>query len=211
MATVNVCEIFTSIQGESTYTGFSCFFIRLAGCNLRCRYCDTTYARQGGRDVDVKNIVADCAASATRMAEVTGGEPLLQSGFVELAASLLEATGRPVLVETNGSCDISAVPEGVITVMDIKCPGSGETHAMDMTNIDRLRPNDEVKFVITERADYDWAVSLVENHDLPARCKAVFFSPAFGGLKAQMLGEWILDDGVPVRLQLQIHRLLGMK
>ena len=211
MATVNVCETFVSIQGESTYAGLSCFFIRMAGCNLRCRYCDTTYAYVPGRDVPVAELVAECRSSASALVEITGGEPLLQSGFRELATTLRDQARKPVLVETNGSKDISVIPAGVIAVLDVKCPGSGEHETMDPCNIGRLRPQDEVKFVLNDRKDYEWARDFVKHHTLASRCHAVLFSPVFGVLTAKDLGEWILQDGLAVRLQVQLQKVLGMK
>jgi len=211
MATVNVCETFVSIQGESTYAGLSCYFIRLAGCNLRCRYCDTTYAYAPGLDVPVPDLVAKCRASKAAIVEITGGEPLLQPGFRELAAALRDQGGKPVLVETNGSMDISAIPAGVVAIMDVKWPGSGVSEAMDSANIGRLRPQDEVKFVLSDRQDYEWAGDFVRRHSLATRCHAVLFSPVFGKLPAKEVGQWILDDGLPVRVQAQLHKMLGMK
>lgn len=210
MVTVNVCETFTSIQGESSYVGLSCFFIRLSGCNLRCKYCDTPQASGPGKDVVIPDLVADCAASSTAIVEVTGGEPLLQPGFRDLAARLRDNTGKPVLVETNGSRDISVIPDGVITIMDVKCPGSGEDQTLDLLNIERLRPKDEVKFVISGRDDYDWAKAFVRQYSLTSVCHAVFFSPVFGVLDARELGEWIVEDGLPVRLGVQLHKIVGM-
>ena len=211
MGTVNVCETFTSIQGESTRAGLPCFFIRLSGCNLRCNYCDTKYSYGPGKDASVADLVADCAASRALIVEVTGGEPLLQAGFRELALALRDHSDKLVLVETNGSRDISVIPEGVITIMDVKCPGSGESEEMDLANVGRLRAGDEVKFVLCHRNDYDWARSLVDRHDLASVCSAVFFSPVSGVLDGRKLGEWIVEDGLPVRLQLQLHKVLGFK
>ena len=211
MATVNICETFVSIQGESTYVGLSCYFIRLAGCNLRCRYCDTTYAYAPGVEAPIPDLVIECRGNKAAIVEITGGEPLLQPGFRELAAGLRDQGGKPVLVETNGSLDISAVPAGVITIMDVKCPASGVSEAMDPANIGRLRPQDEVKFVLSDRKDYEWARDFVKRHNLATRCHAVLFSPAFGRLPAKEVGQWIIDDGLPVRVQVQLHKVLGMK
>ncbi len=211
MATVNVCETFESIQGESTWAGLLCFFIRLSGCNLRCKYCDTTHAYTSGRDVEIAKLTEEVAASKAAIVEITGGEPLLQPGFRELAIQLRDSTGKPILVETNGSLDISVVPDEVITIMDVKCPGSGQSHAMNLANIKRLRSKDEVKFVLSDRADYDWAKDFVLTHDLTSICGAVLFSPVFGLLKADDLGKWIVKDGLPVRLQMQLHKIVGMK
>lgn len=212
MASVKVIETFVSLQGESTYAGLSCFFIRLAGCNLRCRYCDTTNAYEGGRDIAVEALVKEAALARTAIIEITGGEPLLQAAFPELATALRDGVeGRPVLVETNGSRDLSVVPDGVAAIVDVKSPGSGEGKSFDMANLARLRPSDEVKFVLTDRPDYEWARDFLNLHGLAARCRAVLFSPAWGALTAGDLGRWILEDRLPVRLQLQLHKVLGMK
>ena len=211
MATVNICETFVSILGESTYAGLSCFFIRLTGCNLRCRYCDTTYAYEPGRDEAIVDLVKECRASSAAIVEITGGEPLLQTGFRELAADLRDQGGKPVLVETNGSMDISAIPAGVIAIMDVKCPGSRMREAMDLGNVGRLRPPDEVKFVLNDRADYDWAKDFMKRHSLASRCHAVLFSPVFGVLTARDVGQWIVEDGLPVRLQVQLHKVMGVR
>ncbi len=208
---VEVCETFASIQGESTYAGLTCFFIRLAGCNLCCTYCDTLHARSDGHTAPVDDLVRACLAHNTAIAEITGGEPLLQESFPGLAAQLRDETGRPVLVETNGSCDISLVPDGVTTVMDIKTPGSGMAHAMDMKNVGRLRSGDEVKFVLMDRGDYEWSRDLVLAHDLAMICGAVHFSPVSGRVGRAELAEWILADRLPVRLQLQLHKIIDMR
>ncbi|MDD4869771.1 MAG: radical SAM protein [Kiritimatiellae bacterium] len=210
MATVNVCETFVSIQGESTYAGLPCFFIRLAGCNLRCKYCDTKYAYKAGRDVNVPDLVRQCKDCNVVIVEITGGEPLLQTGFAELAKALRDKTGKKVLVETNGSCNISVIPDRVAAIMDIKCPGSGESESMDVGNIRRLRPYDEVKFVLSSRSDYLWAKKFVGKHKLESYCNAVLFSPVYGKINARMLGEWIIKDQLPVRLQVQMHKVIRM-
>ncbi len=208
--TVRVTEAFVSLQGESTWAGLPCFFIRLSGCNLRCRYCDTRHAYEEGAETPVSELVEAFVKSGVPLVEITGGEPLLQPGFADLAAGLLPHGGT-VLVETNGSRDLSVVPAGVIAIMDLKCPGSGESDAMDFGNIGRLRPCDEVKFVIGDRGDFEWACGLVERHHLAGRCRAVLFSPVFGALAAGVLGEWILAARLPVRLQLPLHKVLGIK
>ncbi len=211
MSTVGICEVFESIQGESSYAGLSCFFIRLSGCNLRCRYCDTTQAYEPGERVSIEELVGRAVSSRAAMVEITGGEPLLQVGFEALAAGLRKKVARPVLVETNGSRDISIIPEGVVAVMDIKCPGSGESGAMDLANLERLRPDDELKFVLGDRADYEWARTFVREHGLTLLSHPVFFSPVFGVLDAKDLADWILQDGLAVRLQLQLHKMLGLR
>ena len=211
MICVEVCETFTSIQGESTYAGMPCFFIRLAGCNLRCSYCDTPQARGSGVKTPVDDLVAEAAAGAFPLVEITGGEPLLQEAYEVLARRLATETAKTVLVETNGSLDISLVPDEAVIVMDIKCPGSGENSAMDWANLERLRPWDEVKFVISDRSDFDWARGIVERHALDACCRAVFFSPAEGRVAAEELANWMVADPLPVRLGIQIHKTLGLR
>ena len=210
--TVRVAETFTSIQGESTRAGLPCFFIRLTGCNLRCRYCDTAYAFTGGREQRITTLARRFAASRAAIAEITGGEPLLQAGFPALVKALVRAgKGRPVLVETNGSLDISMIPEGAIAIMDLKCPGSGAAEANDWANIARLRPRDEVKFVIGDRRDFEWACRQVRRFRLTKRCQAVLFSPDAGRLAGALLASWVLKAGIGVRLQIQLHRVLEVK
>jgi len=206
-----VAETFLSIQGESTWAGLPCFFIRLSGCNLRCRYCDTPGAYEGGVAHPVADLVALARESPAAITEITGGEPLLQEGCRELALGILDATGKPLLVETNGSVDISLIPDGAIAIMDIKCPGSGQSAAMNFANIPRLRPRDEVKFVIGDRADFEWAADVVRRHELALRCHAVLFGAVHGELSLPTLAQWILESRLPVRLHTQLHRLLGVK
>jgi len=207
---VTVAETFVSIQGESTYAGLPCFFVRLAGCNLRCTYCDTPRALAPGRAEPVAALVHAAAAARTPLVEVTGGEPLLQEDFPALAAALRDGTDATVLVETNGSRDLSAIPEGVIAVVDIKCPGSGEGGSFDLANLDRLRPCDEVKFVLTDRRDYDWARAFAADHALFGHCRTVLFSPAAGRLEPDRLAGWMLADRPAARLQVQLHKMLGV-
>ena len=211
MATVKVCETFVSLQGESTYAGGPCFFVRLAGCNLHCRYCDTPTAAGEGTDTAVDALVEAYRTGGVAMAEITGGEPLLQAGFGELARRLRDSGARPLLVETNGSLSLAAIPDGVIAVMDVKCPASGESAAMDWGNVARLRRTDEVKFVLSDRADFEWAAAQVRERALAEKCHAVLFSPVHGALEAAALGQWILDARLPVRLQVPLHKLLKMK
>ncbi len=210
MSLIDVCETFVSIQGESTCAGTPCFFIRLSGCNLRCRYCDTPYAYLPGRAVEVGALVEEAASQWPDRVLITGGEPLMQKAFPELAGAL-GRTGKRVYVETNGSHDISVIPETVRTIMDVKCPGSGEGASFDAANLSRLRPWDEVKFVLSDRRDFDWAASFVIENHLNHICRAVLFSPIPGKLEANALAKWILDDQIPARLQIQLHKLLGLK
>lgn len=206
--TLLLSEIFYSIQGESTYAGYPCVFVRLAGCNLRCRWCDARYTyEEPGTVWELPAILAEIGRyPATALVEITGGEPLLQEGVYSLMAQLL-ATGRTVLLETNGSLSLDRVPEGVVTIMDIKCPGSTMADRFDPANLDRLRPRDELKFVLASRADYDWAAAFVQRHGLLGR-HPLHFSPVVAKLPAADLARWLLADGLPVRLQLQLHTLL---
>lgn len=211
MDVVTVAETFISLQGESTYAGMPCFFIRLAGCNLHCRYCDTAWAYGPGTVTPIDALVTEACLARAALIEITGGEPLEQAGFPALARQLRESTERPILVETNGSRDISVVPHGVVTIMDVKCPGSGMADANDEANIGRLRPVDEVKFVIGDRHDYAWARRRVREWNLVAHCAAIHFGTVASELDASVLGRWILEDALPVRLHVQIHKQLGMK
>ncbi len=203
-----VAEIFFSIQGESTFAGRPCAFVRLAGCNLDCRYCDTPAARTGGRAMSVDEVVAAVAALGCPLVEITGGEPLLQAGVPELCHRLL-ADGRRVLLETNGSLPLDVVDGRVVRIMDIKTPGSGMAHRMRAENLDQLRPPDQLKFVLTDRADYEWAREYLMAHPLPAGVE-VLFAPATPGLPPADLARWILEDHLPVRLQIQLHKHLGL-
>lgn len=205
-AQLQVCETFSSIQGESTWAGRPCFFIRLAGCNLRCAYCDADYARSGGESVAIARLVDEFRATGLALAEVTGGEPLLQAGTVGLLQEL-QALGT-VLVETNGSRDISAIPVEVIAIMDIKCPSSGAAGAMDWGNVERLRPRDEVKFVIANYVDYEWARGIIQQHRLLCRCHAVLLSPVVDLLNPAELAAWIIRDRLPARLNLPLHKFI---
>ncbi len=204
-ARVKVNETFLSIQGESTHAGRPCFFIRLAGCNLRCSYCDTSYAWHEGKDFQVEELIEMARASGVKLVEVTGGEPLLQEAAVVLIRRLCDE-GLEVLVETNGSVDISVVDPRAKVVMDIKTPGSGMSEKMDHENLRRLRPDDEVKFVITSEEDYLWARGVVIERGLQG--PRTLFSPAWGRLHPETLAHWILRDRLDVRLNLQIHKYI---
>jgi 7-carboxy-7-deazaguanine synthase len=205
MLTVN--EIFYSIQGESTRAGCPCVFIRLTACDLRCSWCDTPYAFHEGRKMPVADVVAEAEKYECPLVEITGGEPLLQEGVYELMDTLL-ARGRTVLLETGGHRPIDRVPEAVVKIVDVKCPASGEETRNDLTNLDRLARHDEVKFVIKDRGDYEFARGLIERHRLAGRCAAILFSPVHGVLDPRTLSEWMLQDGVPARLQLQLHKYI---
>lgn len=205
MLTVN--EIFHSIQGESTHAGRPCVFVRLTACDLRCSWCDTPYAFHEGSKAPVDEIVSRVLAYGCPVVEITGGEPLLQKDVYPLMQRLLDE-GLTVMIETGGHIDIAQVPDGVVRIMDVKCPGSGESHRVDWANLDRLRPGDEVKFVIKDRADYDFAREVVIKHDLEDRIAAVLFSPVHGIMDPKALAEWILADRLAVRLQLQAHKYI---
>ena len=207
---MNVAECFASIQDESTFAGLPCYFIRLAGCNLRCVYCDTPGAWAGGTEQGIPELAEAFRASGLTLAEITGGEPLLQAGTPDLARALLAAGAAPVLVETNGTCDIGVLPGGTVAVVDVKCPGSGAGASFNPVNLERLRPRDEVKFVLSDRADFDWAAAFVRRHRLLARCGAVLFSPVRDRLPGRDLAAWVLEARLPVRLQPQLHRVLGV-
>lgn len=199
-----VNEIFYSIQGESTYAGLPCVFVRFTGCNLRCSYCDTQYAYADGKSLTLKEIQDQVSKYDCQLVEITGGEPLLQTAAIDLARIFLNE-GKTVLVETNGTQNIEPLPASVVRIMDIKCPGSGESNQMEWKNLDRLRASDNVKFVISHRADFDWAVDVIRNYHLLDRA-AVLFSPAFGLLAPKTLAAWMLELSWPIRLNLQLHK-----
>jgi 7-carboxy-7-deazaguanine synthase len=203
---MKVNEIFFSIQGESSYAGAPCAFVRLTGCNLRCSYCDTTHAYDEGDERTLDQIIEALAGYPTKLVEVTGGEPLLQSETPALVTALTKK-GYSVLIETNGSVPIEGIDLQATLIMDIKCPGSGMSGRVLWENIDLLRPHDEVKFVLTDRTDYEWAAEVIKKHDLTGKHK-VQLSPAFGVLEPKKLAEWILDDGLDARLQLQLHKYI---
>jgi len=204
---LTVNEIFHSIQGESTRAGEPCVFVRLTACDLRCRWCDTPYAFHEGRKMTVDQVVRSVEAYGCPTVEITGGEPLLQADVYPLMRRLLES-GKTVLLETGGHRSIAEVPEGVVRVMDIKCPGSGESERTDWSNLQRLGPADQVKFVLADRADYEFARDVVAREALATRCGAVLFSPVHGELAPRQLAEWMLADRLPVRMQLQLHKFI---
>ena len=205
MLTIN--EIFYSIQGESTYAGRPCVFVRLTACDLRCSWCDTSYAFYEGRKRTLDDVLQELARFDCPLVEVTGGEPLLQEDVYPLMDALLDR-GRTVLLETGGHRSTARVPGPVVTILDVKCPGSGEAHRNDWSNIERLRPHDEVKFVLKDRADYEYARDVIGRHRLADRAAAVHLSPVHGVLDARMLSEWVLADSLPARVQLQIHKFI---
>jgi 7-carboxy-7-deazaguanine synthase len=204
---LTINEIFHSIQGESTHTGRPCVFVRLTACDLRCSWCDTPYAFTEGRKMSVDEVAAQVDAYGCQLVEITGGEPLLQEDVYPLMQRLLR-DGRTVMVETGGHRSIARVPVGVIRILDVKCPGSLESGRMHWENLDLLGPADEVKFVIKDRVDYDFARDVVTRHALPGRVAAVLFSPVHGVLDAKELAAWILADRLTVRLQLQAHKFI---
>ena len=219
--TLLINEIFYSVQGESTYAGLPCVFVRLRGCHLRCAYCDTEYAFHEGDKRNVSDIleeVESISGGQADLVEITGGEPLLQRDVHPLMAALCDA-GKTVLIETSGACDVSACDPRVIRIMDLKTPGSGEAHRNDWDNIDHLNQRDEVKFVLTSRGDYDWMVKQLEAHRLHERVNSVLVSAVHQvapgneiagceGLSITDLAEWVLADRLPVRVQTQLHKLI---
>jgi 7-carboxy-7-deazaguanine synthase len=205
LLTVN--EIFYSIQGESTYAGRPCVFVRLTACDLRCTWCDTPYAFSEGRKQSLDEVMAEVGRHGCELVEVTGGEPLLQEGVYPLMQALIEK-GQTVLLETGGHRSTERVPRAVTTILDVKCPGSGESERNDWTNLDRLRPHDEVKFVVKDRADYEFACEVIARHHLAERAAAVHLSPVHGVLDPRQLSEWVLVDRLPVRVQLQVHKYI---
>jgi 7-carboxy-7-deazaguanine synthase len=215
-----ITEIFKSIQGEGTRAGLPCIFVRLTGCNLRCVWCDTAYAFHGGTKSSVDEVLDRVRSLSgdgerkTSLVEITGGEPLLQPETPELAQKLL-AAGHTVMIETSGERFVGALPREVIKIVDVKCPDSGEADTFDPANLDAVGREDEIKFVIASRRDYDFAREFTERHELSKRVHQVLFSPVFAdpagrwpGLSAQQLVEWILADGLPVRLGLQLHKFI---
>ena len=204
---IKIAELFYSIQGESSFAGYPCFFIRLADCNLRCTYCDTRYAYEEDHPLySIGHILAELKKYPGAIVEITGGEPLLQQGVYPLMDELL-AAGRTVLLETNGSLNMAAVPEKVVRIMDMKCPGSSMHEHMDFNNFSFLSKKDEIKFVISSREDYDWAVNIVYENSLQD-VTTVTFSPVISKLAPADLADWVLQDHLPVRLRLQLHTII---
>lgn len=210
--TLRVTEIFHSIQGESTWIGMPCTFVRLTGCPLRCTWCDTEYAFHGGEKMSLDAIVARVEEIGTPLVEITGGEPLIHRNAFALADRLLEK-GFTVLVETSGAFDVSPLDERVHVIMDLKCPGSGESSKNLWSNLDHLDARDEIKFVIRDRGDYEWARDVVRERGLDHQLeegtlRAVLFSPVWGDLSFADLAAWILEDRLPVRYQVQLHKIV---
>jgi 7-carboxy-7-deazaguanine synthase len=203
---MRVTEIFHSIQGESSYAGQPCVFVRLTGCPLRCTWCDTDYAFYGGHECSIDETLAKVRTYGCRLVEVTGGEPLAQPESLPFMTRLCDAD-YTVLLETSGAVDIAPVDPRVHVILDVKCPGSGMTDQMHWPNLSQLTAKDEVKFVLADRADYDWAREILAQYDVDSRCP-VLFSPVFGSLDVRLLAEWILTDRLPVRFQLQMHKYI---
>ena len=205
MLTIN--EIFHSIQGESRRAGEPCVFVRLTACDLRCSWCDTAYAFYEGSKREVNDVVAEVEKYACPLVEITGGEPLLQEDVYPLMDRLL-ASGHTVMIETGGHRSIARVPSAVLKIVDVKCPGSGEAHRNHWENLDIVCGHDEVKFVLKDRADYDYAKEALAEHALVGKVGAVHFSPVHGVLDARVLSEWVLADRLAVRVQLQLHKFI---
>jgi 7-carboxy-7-deazaguanine synthase len=201
---VKLYEIYTSIQGETQHAGRPCTLVRFAACDLRCTYCDTEYAFQGGQEVSRAAIVADVAARGAQLVLLTGGEPLLQPELPELARELIDA-GFEVMLETGGHRDVSAMPAGVCIILDVKTPGSGEVEKNHWPNLERLDEKDAVKFVVCSEADYEWTRGVIAEHRLSERTQ-VLLSPSFGKLEPRDLVAWMLRDRLPARLNLQLHK-----
>jgi len=218
---LQITEIYKSLQGESTYAGLPCVFVRLTGCNLRCSWCDSEFSFYGGRKMTLQEVLGEVTAlSVGGLVEITGGEPMLQEPEVVLLMEQLLEAGYQVLLETSGERPLARVPKKVIKIVDVKCPHSGEPNTFALENLEALQPHDELKFVLTDRTDYEFARDFVLNHGLAERVHAILFSPAFEKaasgsrdtshclLDPQELAQWILADNVPARLSLQVHKLI---
>lgn len=209
---LSVTEIFYSVQGESTWAGAPCTFVRLTGCPLRCSWCDTEYAFHDGNEMSLDEVMAEVASHSCKTVEITGGEPLAQKGAFALADRLL-SEGYIVLVETSGALDVSRLDPRVHKIMDLKCPGSSESHRNRWENLDHLTERDEVKFVVQDRVDYQWACDIIRERELDRRVeegslRALLISPVWEAIDLESLGTWILEDQLPVRLQVQLHKLI---
>jgi 7-carboxy-7-deazaguanine synthase len=200
-------EIYASIQGESSFAGLPCTFVRTTGCNLRCRWCDTTQAFYGGTRMRRSEVLERALSFGTPLVELTGGEPLLQPGTLPLMTELCDA-GRTVLVETSGEADVSGVDPRVHKVMDLKAPGSGESHRNRWSNLEHIGPGDEIKFVLAGREDYEWMRGTIRERGLASRTRNLLASTVFGKLAPRDLVAWVLEDALPVRVQLQMHKYI---
>ena len=202
-----ITEIFKSIQGESTYAGLPCVFVRLTGCNLRCHWCDTAYAFYGGQKMSPDEVLTRVKELGGNLVEFTGGEPLLQKEVVPLSARLI-SEGRRVLIETSGERYIGELPKEVVKILDVKCPGSGEGGKFCFENLDVLERKDQIKFVVLDETDYQFACQFIEQHRLRERVNEIVLSPVFGKLPPRALAEWILRDNLEVRLGMQLHKFI---
>jgi 7-carboxy-7-deazaguanine synthase len=205
--TLVVHEIYASIQGESTFVGLPCVFVRLTGCNLRCSWCDTTQAFHGGRRMRREAVRDEALALGTPLVELTGGEPLLQPGAIPLLRELCDA-GKTVLVETSGEADVSRVDPRVHKIMDLKAPGSGESHRNRLSNLAHISPRDEIKFVLLDRTDYEWMRAIIAERNLAKLGATLLASPVWGKLDPRELVRWVLEDALPVRVQVQLHKVI---
>ena len=203
---MKICEIFTSIQGESSYAGVPCIFIRVTGCNLRCTYCDTSYAYSEGRELTEQEILSEVSRIGLNVVEITGGEPLLQHDVPRLVRRLID-DGHTVLIETNGSQDIKGIDTRAIIILDMKTPDSGMSGEMRISNLAYLKPVDELKFVIASRDDYEWSRNFIREHSVIGKC-TILFSPVFGELDPQDLSRWVIEDRLEVRLNVQLQKYI---
>jgi 7-carboxy-7-deazaguanine synthase len=203
---MRISEIYVSVQGETQYAGLPCTLVRTTGCDLRCGYCDTAYAFYGGKDMVLDEILAEVRRLGAPLVLLTGGEPMLQREIVALAELLL-ADGRRVMIETSGAHPVDVLPEAVVRIVDVKTPGSGESHRMRWEILEGLRPRDAAKFVVCSEADYTWAVEVIRKHKLAERTE-VLVSPSHGQVEPRQLVEWMLRDKLPVRLNLQLHKYI---
>lgn len=203
--TLVIHEIYASIQGESSFAGLPCTFVRTTGCNLRCSWCDTPRAFYGGTRMAREDVLARALATGTQLVELTGGEPLLQPGVFPLLTELCDA-GRTVLVETSGEADVARVDRRVHKIMDLKAPASGESHGNRWSNLEHIGPGDEIKFVLADRGDYEWMRTVIRELELERRTPNLLASTVFGRLATKQLVTWVLEDALPVRVQLQMHK-----
>lgn len=203
---LRITEIYKSIQGEGSHAGYPCIFVRLTGCNLRCTWCDTEYGYNGGKDFTLEGILEKVSTLGSKLVEVTGGEPLLQEETPQLVDLLLK-NGYTVLIETAGSIDISCVSTEATRIVDMKCPGSGMTDKNFYKNLDLMTDKDEVKFVIKDKADFDWSLELIKKHELEEKVQ-ILISPVFGELKEEDLANWVLESGIKARMQIQLHKII---
>lgn len=203
---LKINELYLSLQGESSWAGLPCIFVRLSGCNLRCSYCDSSFSYKEGKEYSIEEIAEKINSYRCKLVEITGGEPLLQENTALLAKSLCDA-GYRVLIETNGTIDIGNVDRRVILIMDIKTPGSGSNESVRWENIKKLKKDDEVKFVLTNKKDYLWAKDIIKQYGLADRA-SILISVVYGSLEPKEVAQWILDDGLDVRFQLQLHKYI---